>query len=118
MRILHAADLHVRDKDIDECRKVLGFMVEYAQTKTGGLDLIVIAGDLTDRADVKLDSPTARLVMDTVSQLSYVAPVAICSGTKSHDGNIPKMMRQVKSYCPIYVATRPEQITLSKNGDF
>ena len=97
MKILHAADLHVRDKDIDECRKVLGFMVECATRHGAPLDLIVLAGDLTDRADVKLDSPTARLVMDTVSQLSYVAPVAIVTGTRSHDGNIPEMMEHVKS---------------------
>lgn len=108
MKILHTADWHVRDKDIEECRKVLQHMVRYA---TGTrLDLIIIAGDLTDRNDVKFDSQTARLIIETVIGLSRAAPIAICTGTRLHDGNIPELLRDVKGYQPVYVASQPEQL--------
>jgi DNA repair exonuclease SbcCD nuclease subunit len=117
MKILHTADLHARDKDIDECRKVVNHLIDYAHARSGGLDLIVIAGDLTDRNDVRMDSDTARLIVDTISDLSMTAPVAILTGTKSHDGNIPTLLSKVKSYCPVYVASYPEQIVLTAKGD-
>lgn len=114
LRILHTGDWHVRDKDIDECRKVLNHMVDFAAKDH--LDLIIIAGDLTDRNDVKFDSQTARLVMEAVSSLSESAPVFIITGTKSHDGNIPELLQDIRSYYPIYVSTRPEQVAFVDEG--
>jgi DNA repair exonuclease SbcCD nuclease subunit len=116
LRILHTADLHYRDKDIEECRKVSSHLCTYALNH-GNLDLIVIAGDMTDRNDVKFDSATARLVMETVSYLSMAAPVLVLTGTKFHDGNIPELMQGIERHHQIYVSNRPEQIVLD-NGEF
>lgn len=113
MKILHTADFHVRDKDIDECRKVLSHLCTYALEEDP--DLIVIAGDMTDRNDIKFDSQTARLVMETVSYLSMAAPVLVLTGTRFHDGNIPDLMQEIRSHCPVYVSNRPEQILVGSD---
>ena len=120
LRILHTADWHTREKDIEECSKVLDAMCKHAIAISGELDLIVVAGDLTDRNDVKFDSQTARLVMQTVTWLSMAAPVVIISGTKYHDGNIPELLdgTNIHAYYPVAVSTRPEQFVLGKDNEF
>jgi len=116
MKILHCADFHVRDKDIDECRKVLSRLCRHAMDEP--FDLIVIAGDMTDRNDIKFDSATARMIMETVSYLSMAAPVLVLTGTKFHDGNIPELMQEIRSENSVYVSNRPEQIILGADKEF
>lgn len=111
MKILHAADIHARDKDIEETERCLNCVVDIAETQD--VDLVVIAGDTFDSRDVKLDSKSAKLVVKTVSALAEIAPVAIVIGTPSHDGLAAEILRYAKGLYPVIVADVPKQVYLS-----
>jgi len=106
--LLHLADLHVRDKDIEEACRCLDYVIGTAKERA--IDLIVVAGDLFDSRDIKLDSKSAKLVIEKVSTLADIAPVAIITGTPTHDGKAPEILRFAKGRHWIHVATEPEQI--------
>ena len=114
MKILHFADLHARDKDIDEVSKCLGFIVSKAQEERP--NLIVFAGDAFHSRDVKLDSEAARLVIRSFSQLADIAPVAAVIGTPSHDGKAPEILNMVRGKFPVHVSILPEQIYLFRGA--
>ncbi|MFH2001209.1 MAG: hypothetical protein ABIK28_16120, partial [Planctomycetota bacterium] len=106
MKVFHVADQHVKEKEIEECRTCLGFIVETAREASP--DLIVSAGDWFDSQDIKLDSQSARLVIKTVSDLANIAPVVIILGTKSHDGNAPEILSFCRGIFQVWVTTIPE----------
>lgn len=108
MKILHCADIHCKDSVIDEATKCLDFMVETAAKEE--VDLIIVAGDVFDSGDVKLDSKAAKLVVRTFNRLADIAPVAVIIGTPSHDGTAAEVLSFVRGSYPIHVATKPEQI--------
>ncbi len=83
IKLLHTSDFHARDKDIEEVEKCLNFLIEKAREEN--IDLCIIAGDLFDSADIKLDSLSAKVVVKTVSSLADICPVAIITGTPSHE---------------------------------
>lgn len=87
LKILHTADWHIKDSNIDECTRMVNLIVEHAIVKDP--DLIILAADLTDRNDVKFDSSTTRLLFRAFYQLSRIAPIAMIGGTYFHDGKIP-----------------------------
>ena len=111
MKILHSADWHVRDKEIEEIATCLRFIVDRAQAEN--VDLIVIAGDIFDSRDLKLDSKAAKLAVRTISELADIAPVAIVTGTASHDGMAPEVLRFARGKHFIHVSATPEQIYLT-----
>ena len=111
IKLMHCADIHGRDKDIDESEKCCEFMI--ATAKTSAVDLVAIAGDCFDSKDIKLDSRAAKLIIRTVSRLADIAPVVIVKGTESHDGNAPEVLQYAKGRFPVHVATRPEQILMA-----
>lgn len=110
MKILHTCDLHIREKEIEEIDRVLQFIVATAQREKP--DLCVIAGDIFDSRDVRVDSRSAIMAIGFVSALMDVCPVAIVIGTPSHDGSAPKIMRYVRGKFDCVVADHPEQIYL------
>lgn len=114
MLILHAADLHLRDRDIEEAEKCLGFLVDTAEQEA--VDLIIVAGDVFDSQDVKLDSKAAKLAVRTFQDLAGIAPVAVTIGTPSHDGKAAEIFEYVGDYHPIIVAAKPVQIYLQNSG--
>ncbi len=111
MKILHCADLHIREKDIEEIDRCLQMIVITAQQEKP--DLAVIAGDMFDNRDVKVASLTAITAIGFVSALADVCPVAIVIGTPSHDGDSPRIMRYVRGEFPVLVAEKPMQVILS-----
>ena len=115
IKLLHAADLHLRDRDLEEAEKCIDFLIETA--KEEAVDLVVIAGDIFHSQDIKMDSRAAVLAIKTVSALADIAPVAIILGTSSHDGHAPEILRFAKGNCPIRVASVPEQFILEA-GEF
>jgi DNA repair exonuclease SbcCD nuclease subunit len=115
MKILHLADEHCRDRDIEEISRIFDFIIETA--KLEGPDLIVSAGDMFHSQDIKLDSQSARAVIKFVSSLANIAPVAIVLGTKSHDGNCPEILSFAKGKFDVFVASRPVQ-TYLEDGFF
>lgn len=109
MKVLHSADWHTRDKNIEEVEKCLNFLLGKAQE----VDLVVIPGDITDSRDLKLDSLSAKLIIKTVSELADLCPVVIVKGTESHDGNSSEILQYVKGKYDVVVATRPMQVKMS-----
>ena len=108
MRILHTADWHCRDKNIDEITECLRFLCGKAQE----VDLVVISGDIFDSRDIKLDSKSAKLVIKTISELADLCPVAIVLGTASHDGTAAEVLRYARGKYDVHVATYPQQVRL------
>ena len=106
MKVLHCGDIHCRDKNIDEIEECLRFLCGKAQE----VDLVVIAGDLFDSRDIKLDSKSAKLVIKTISELADLCPVVIVTGTASHDGSAPEILRYARGKYDIHVSSAPEQI--------
>ena len=111
MKILHCADLHIRENDLAEIDGCLRKIVTTAQEELPRL--VVIAGDIFDSRDVKLDSQSAITAIGFVSALADICPVAIVIGTPSHDGNAPDIMRysRGKKY-DVTVSSLPEQLYL------
>ena len=112
MKTLHCADLHIRERDVEEIDGCLSMIVRTAQEEH--VDLAVIAGDIFDSRDIKLDSRSALMAIGFVSALADVCPVAIILGTPSHDGNAPAIMRHARGKNPVKVADRPEQWTVNE----
>ncbi|MFH2074226.1 MAG: metallophosphoesterase [Pseudomonadota bacterium] len=110
MKILHTADWHSRDKDIDEIRKCLEFLV--AEAREEQPDLIIHAGDIWDSRDVKLDTKAVKLAVRTISELADIAPFVTVTGTHSHEATAPEILSMVRGQNPIHVSTQPEQIYL------
>ncbi len=114
MRILHTADIHPRDKDVEELDKCLSFMVLAAQSEK--VDLSIIAGDTFSlEATNKIDSPAFKLIISAVSALADIGPVFIIEGTPSHDGAAPEILQYVKGKYPIHVTTKPEQVYVKQH---
>lgn len=110
MKILHLADIHAREKDIEEIEKCLGFMLDRAVEEE--VDLAIIAGDCFDSRDIKLDSLSAKLIIKTISELADQCPVLIVLGTPSHDGTAPEILKYAYGHYKIVVASKPEQINI------
>lgn len=111
LKVLHTSDWHTRDKDYEECRKCLMALTVNARDENP--DLIVIAGDIFDSRDVRLDSQSAKLVFEIVSRLADCAPVAVLVGTPSHDGMAAEVLSHIRATFDVIVSSRPEQIYLT-----
>ena len=111
MKILHTSDWHLRDRDIEEAEKCLKHLADTAMTEA--VDLAVIAGDIFDSQEVRLDSRAARLAVKAVSALADTCPVAIIIGTPSHDGRAPDILAYVRGRHRVHVAAVPEQIEMA-----
>jgi exonuclease SbcC len=110
MKILHTADIHAREKDIEEITECLGFMLDNAVDEE--VDLAIIAGDCFDSRDIKLDSQSAKLIIKTISELADQCPVMVVLGTPSHDGTAPEILNYAQGVHKIVVASKPEQINI------
>jgi exonuclease SbcC len=110
MKILHLADIHARDKDIEEIEKCLNFILETAKQEQP--DFAVNSGDTFDSCDVKLDSQAAKLIVRFFSELVDICPVAVVIGTASHDGMAAEILRYVKGNHFVTVSSIPEQLYL------
>lgn len=114
MKVLHLADIHANDRDIDEVKKCLDFIIERAGTECP--DLIVVAGDIFNSQEIKLDSKAAKYIMEAFSRLGNISPIAVVIGTPSHDGKAPEILRHVAAEYPVYIADQPCQMVL-RDGD-
>lgn len=116
IRILHAADFHVDDKNIDEARKCLLFLVETVKVRKP--DITIIAGDLFDSRSIKLESLAARLMFEVVSEIADVSPVAIVFGTPSHEGEATASLAYIKARYSVHVSGQPEQYYMMHDDSF
>jgi hypothetical protein len=110
MKILHLADLHIREKSLPEIDTCLQFIIRTAQEERP--DLAVIAGDVFDSREVKVDSEAAIVAIGFVSALANICPVAIITGTVLHEGTASRILGYARGKHEIRVATMPEQVFL------
>ena len=115
MKILHTADWHLRDSDINECRKVTWALVGSAGRRDP--DLIIIAGDIFHSRNTGMESESAKLAFDRIARLADIAPVVILIGTPSHDGLCIEIARYIGSTNPVHVSTIPEQLYFTVAGE-
>lgn len=111
MKILHFADIHARDKDIEEIEKCLDFIVETARTERP--DLIINAGDTFDAAGIRADSLSAKLVFKIFKELADIAPVVVIIGTASHDSDTASILRYISARYLVHVINHPAQLYYS-----
>lgn len=109
-KILHTADWHIRDKDIDEIEKCLEYVLKLAYRERPSL--IIHSGDVFDSRNVKLDSMSAKLAFRVFSELTDLAPVVVVTGTPSHDGEATEALQFINAKHSIWVSKKPEQLYL------
>ncbi len=127
MIIVHSADWHFNEKNHDEVKKCLDYMITYmgGYSRQDKIDLILISGDITDSRYLNLDSKSARTIFNLVNQMLDIAPVAIVTGTSSHDGKAALALRECRGKYPVLVSDMPGQYVygndvwcLPENYDF
>lgn len=113
MKILHFADIHARDKGLDEIKSCLAKIIEAAQEEEP--DIIINAGDTFDSRDIRLDSLSAKEIFRFFADLSDIAPVLVVLGTPSHDGRTVEVLTHIRANYPVWVSDRPEQVYIDSN---
>jgi DNA repair exonuclease SbcCD nuclease subunit len=115
MKIIHTGDWHFREKDHDEIYKCVRFIADRAAIEQP--DLIVISGDIADNRHLDFDSRSARSILEIISLMLDIAPVAVVTGTNSHDGKMALALRECRGKYPILVSDMPEQYGYVKSRD-
>jgi len=108
MKILHLADIHARNNDIEEIQECLVFIHQAILDERP--DIVVIAGDIFNSRSLQLDSEAARLVFTMIAAYARETPVAIVTGTPYHEGNATMALSNLDN---VWVSNRPEQFHLS-----
>lgn len=113
MKIIHTADWHI-DANLIEAGRCLQFLCNQASEIQP--DLIVVAGDMFNSADIRLDSEAARLAMSTIVTLKSYSKhgVLILIGTPSHDGLAAKIFDGIDK---VMVADKPNSIIFHTPGE-
>lgn len=111
-KVLHFADVHCREKDLDEIKKCCLEILETAAEENP--DLIVNAGDTFDDQLIRLDTEAVRYMMEFHRALADIAPVAVVIGTPSHDGKAALALEYATNgHHNIMVSSVPEQLFLT-----
>ena len=117
-RLAHFADLHfsVKPEKLEETTRVTDAALALLAAEP--VELIVLSGDTVDEHDgaIRVDSPAARAAISFVQRAAELAPVAIVTGTPSHDRETPYLFRHLASFHPIYVADKIEMMALRLNA--
>lgn len=120
MKVLNTSDWHFQEKDHDEILKCCEFILEFA--KKNKPDLIVHSGDITHSEHLKLDTKSAKSIFRLFKAFSDIAPVAVITGTKSHDGKASMALSSISGKYPILVSDYPGQFgyydAITTNGEW
>jgi len=111
MKIFHLADIHTSAKTLEQVKRCTGFVTEQAAIHQPALT--IIAGDIFDSRDIRLDSEPVRYIFSWVRQMSDYSPVFIVKGTPTHEGNAIKPLEMVGKRFPVYVADYPGMYILT-----
>jgi len=111
MKIFHLADIHASAKTLEQVKRCTQFVTEQAAIHQPALT--VIAGDIFDSRDIRLDSDPVRYIFEWVRQLSEYSPVFIVKGTPTHEGNAIKPLKMVGKRFPVYVSDYPGMYMLT-----
>lgn len=116
LKCIHCADFHVCDKNIGEAGKCLAFLVETIKTEKP--DITIIAGDIFDSRNVKLESLAARLIFEVIAEIADISPVGAILGTASHEGESTLAFKYIKARYPVHVSAMPEQYYMMNDNSF
>ena len=83
MRVAHIADLHCCRENAEEALASLRFLAE--KIKTSPVDMVAIAGDVWDASMLNTEASGFTRFVDAIRDIANLAPVAMISGTPSHD---------------------------------
>ncbi|HEX8948526.1 MAG TPA: metallophosphoesterase [Dissulfurispiraceae bacterium] len=100
LRVLHVADEHFRDKDLEEIKKSADFIVQKARRLMP--HLIVSAGDLLDERQF-YDTPAFREAVAFIKALADISPVFLLQGTSDHDGYTVEVFSSIGARNPVCV---------------
>jgi exonuclease SbcD len=118
MKFCHLADLHfsVKPEKLEEVMRCSNAAL--SSIKDSSPDLIILAGDTCDEHDgpIRIDSDTARALIQFVLACADIAPVAVVMGTPSHDRRTPELLRFLRGANQIYVADKIEMVQLTSYG--
>jgi exonuclease SbcC len=124
LKILHCADIHLgeypgpvingqnaRMQDIISCMRTIREQAFIEQ-----VDLIVVAGDLTNKSKLWGDEALreTQIIGEWLTELSQVAPVLALFGTANHDSreSFYTLEKWLRSRSNIKIAYQPEIVTL------
>jgi DNA repair exonuclease SbcCD nuclease subunit len=91
-------------------------MVDHA--RKANIDLIVITGDIYNHRQIQQETSSARLAFSMVRALSMIAPVAILTGTPSHDGDAPLLLDGINAGFPVLVVNHPSSWVLYQGDGY
>lgn len=103
LRVLHVADQHFRDKDLEDIRKSASFIVKASRHLRP--HLIISAGDLLDERQF-YDTRAFRKAVSFVKALADIAPVLVLQGTAAHDGYTIEVLSHIGARHPVCVMDR------------
>ena len=98
LRVLHVADEHFRDKDLEEIKKSADFLVQKARHLMP--HLVISAGDLLDERQF-YDTPSFREAVSFIKALADVSPVFLLQGTSDHDGYTVEVFSSIGARHPV-----------------
>jgi DNA repair exonuclease SbcCD nuclease subunit len=91
-------------------------MVDHA--RKANIDLIVITGDIYNHRQIQQETSAARLAFSMIRALSMIAPVAILTGTPSHDGDAPLLLDGINAGFPVLVVNHPSSWVLYRGDGY
>jgi exonuclease SbcD len=114
MRLVHTADWHWSEQQLEKCSASAAFIL--AQLESIRPDLHVIAGDYWDRRQVLASTSAVHPALDAMRAMANVSPVAIVLGNSMHDapGSL-EIFRGLDTRYPIFVAERPATVLLYRD---
>jgi exonuclease SbcC len=83
MRVMHIADLHLRESSYEEAKASIEAIEQEAAREH--FDLIALAGDTWDGPIQNSDRAGFGRLLDLIRRLADIAPVAMIYGTPTHD---------------------------------
>lgn len=116
LKVLHTADWHVCNEFMEDAERCLDFMANHVEGLADPVDLIVISGDIYNHRQIRQESEAARLAFQTVKRLSECAPVIVLTGTPSHDGYAPLILRDIGPM--VKVMDKPGQLSITTNNGY
>ena len=120
MIVLHTADLHFDIKDFVTVQKSFEQIIDYVEFNT--VDLVVIAGDIFDKAVVLEEASNSPVnpTLDSFIRLADLVPIYIVEGNPPHDkfGSL-EILTKLKTTHPIKVVDHcDDTFTVFEAGEF
>ncbi|MDP2883709.1 MAG: metallophosphoesterase [Ignavibacteria bacterium] len=112
MRLVHTADWHWSEQQMEKCSASARFILQ--QLGSIKPDLHVIAGDYWDRRQMLASTSAVHPALAAMRSMANISPVAIVLGNSAHDapGSL-EIFRGLDTRYPIFVAERPATILMS-----